>query len=330
VTSRYVLVTGGAGYIGSHTCKALAEKGYVPVTYDNLSTGKLSSVKWGPFIQGDLLDENKINETLALYDFSGVIHFAAKAYVGESVSNPLKYFEGNISTTINLLKSIHASKISAIVFSSSCAVYGEPVIDKISESLDPNPINPYGYTKNVCEKLIESVSAVTPLNYALLRYFNAAGADMEGEIGETHDPETHIIPLALKAALTETLFTVFGGDFKTRDGSAVRDYIHVSDLAEAHVRALERILNGGDSFVCNLGTGEGISVLEVMKEIGLMFPNFKYSIGPKRLGDPAHLVADPSLSKEILDFAPKNSDLQKILQSALNWHLSTIEGKRPR
>ncbi len=322
MSKGYVLVTGGAGYIGSHTCKALALDGYVPVAYDNLSTGNMSSVKWGPLIQGELLDENKLDQTFKQYDFSGVIHFAAKAYVGESIQNPIKYFEGNVSSTISLLKSMQSARNSRLIFSSSCATYGETQDDNISETVLQNPINPYGISKHICETLIQSVAKTNPLRFGILRYFNAAGADPDGDIGELHKPETHLIPLALKAAITNSAFKVFGGDFDTKDGSAIRDYIHVTDLANAHVRALNRLGEGSDSFICNLGSGVGYSVLDIMNQINTLFPNFNYSVVERRAGDPARLVADASLAKGLLDFTPVHSGIDNILKSSLEWELS--------
>jgi UDP-arabinose 4-epimerase len=322
MTDQFVLVTGGAGYIGSHACKSLAKAGFVPVTFDNLSTGKLSSVKWGPFVNGDLLDTNQLKETFLTYDFVGAIHFAAKAYVEESVKNPLKYFEGNISTTINLIRALDAFDVSNLVFSSSCATYGMPNSDELSESDVQSPINPYGFSKFACERLIEYSAQIYALKYANLRYFNAAGADPEGDLGESHEPETHLIPLALQAAITNTQFKVFGGDYPTKDGSAIRDFIHVSDLATAHVRALQKLINNGQSFTCNLGSGVGYSVFEVMKEIRLLFPSFDYTVEERRIGDPPKLVADNSLSRKILDLKLDHSSLQNILKTSLKWQLT--------
>jgi UDP-arabinose 4-epimerase len=319
---RYILVTGGAGYIGSHTCKALSGAGYTPVTFDNLSTGNLAAVKWGPFEKGDLLNESEIDKTFEKYKFLGAIHFAAKAYVGESVQKPLKYFEGNVSTTVNLLKIMQKYKVNTIVFSSSCATYGEPDTESISEVSKQDPVNPYGYTKLVCERMIKYHSEVHNLKYAILRYFNAAGADLENEIGELHQPETHLIPLALKSALQDETFKVFGDDYKTHDGSAVRDYIHVSDLAAAHVAALDTLNQAKNSFECNLGTGIGYSVLEIMHQICAIFPKFKYKIESRRAGDPAILVADIESSKKILNYRTDNSEMTTIIRTALEWELS--------
>jgi UDP-arabinose 4-epimerase len=327
MNNRYVLVTGGAGYIGSHTCRALANGGYTPVTFDNLSTGNMSSIKWGPFVEGDLLDLSEINKAFAQYTFEGVIHFAAKAYVGESVREPIKYFQGNVTTTINLLQTMQKHETSKIVFSSSCATYGEPNLDRISESTPQIPINPYGITKHMCETLIKTTAQTSALNFAILRYFNAAGANQEGELGELHNPETHLIPLALQAALTDTEFNVFGGDFETIDGSAVRDYIHVDDLALAHVKAFEKIQSEATSLTCNLGTGQGYSVLQIMNEIQQIFPGFKYSVKERRVGDPARLVADPTQAKKILNFSPSQSDLENIIKTALEWESSIKHGQ---
>jgi len=322
VNEKYILVTGGAGYIGSHTCKALSLRGYTPVTYDNLSTGNLSSVKWGPFVKGDLLDEQKLTETFERYNFTGVIHFAAKAYVGESIQNPIKYFEGNVSTTINLLKSMESAKVSKLVFSSSCATYGETQKDKIAESDIQIPINPYGVSKHMCEQLIQSFAQTGKLEFAILRYFNAAGADPDGEIGELHQPETHLIPLALNAAITNSIFYVYGGDFDTPDGSAIRDYIHVSDIANAHVLAIDRIIDETNSFICNIGSGLGSSVLEIMEEINELFPNFRYLMKARRTGDPARLVADTTFANQFLEFTAPLSRMDSILKSTMQWYLS--------
>ena len=278
-------------------------------------------MKWGPFVQGDLLDKNKLKQTFTEYDFAGVIHFAAKAYVEESVKNPIKYFEENITTTINLMETMQASGVSNLVFSSSCTVYGPSDSLNISETEMQVPINPYGFSKLTCEKLIEFVGASHQMKFANLRFFNAAGADSAGEIGESHDPETHLIPRVLRSAITKSTFQVYGGDYPTRDGSAIRDFIHVSDLAAAHVRAIKILIAGGDSFVCNLGTGKGFSVLEIMREILLIFPDFKYSIEDRRMGDAPRLVANIDLSKKILNLSLANSSLKNILRTSLNWEL---------
>lgn len=322
MSEKYILVTGGAGYIGSHTCKALSKAGYTPVTFDNLSTGSLTAVKWGPLIQGDLLDINKLNKTFLAYKFEGVVHFAAKAYVGESVSNPLKYFEGNVSTTVNLLKSMQVANVNKLVFSSSCATYGETHVATIAEDQLQVPVNPYGYTKLVCERMIKYQADTHPFRYSILRYFNAAGADPQQEIGENHSPETHLIPLALRAAMERKIFKVFGNDYETPDGTAIRDYIHVSDLASSHVIALKKLFLGSDSFTCNIGTGTGYSVLEVMEGLKKLFPKFRFEYTVRRPGDPAKLVANVQKSIYTLDFKPVYSNLETILETALAWEKS--------
>jgi UDP-glucose-4-epimerase GalE len=322
VNQKFVLVTGGAGYIGSHTCKSLALEGFVPVAYDNLSVGRSSSVRWGPFVHGDLLDEQNLKATFAKYDFVGVIHFAAKAYVAESVKNPISYFEGNITATKSLVKIMQSFSVPIIVFSSSCATYGHSKSENISESDIQLPINPYGFTKLACEKLIEYVGQAHAFKYANLRYFNAAGADPDGELGEAHTPETHLIPLAIQAAITKSRFKIYGSDYPTNDGTAVRDFIHVSDLALAHVKAIKILLSGGNSFTSNLGTGNGYSVLEIVKEIKLRFPDFEYSLENRREGDPARLVANIELSKSFFKSRLQYSTLTSILNTAIAWQLS--------
>jgi UDP-glucose-4-epimerase GalE len=323
---NYVLVTGGAGYIGSHTCKALAEAGYIPVSFDNLSTGYKELVKWGPLIEGDLVNFRDIERAFETHKFIGVIHLAAKAHVRESIIKPLEYYEGNIQTTTNLLKAMKKVNAQNLVFSSSCATYGEPQVDTISENTPQNPINPYGFSKLACEKLIQYSANSYPLNYAILRYFNAAGADVNVEIREMHNPETHLIPLAIKAAINNSVLSIFGNDYPTSDGTAVRDYVHVTDLADAHVSALNKVYNEATSLICNLGTGEGFSVLEIVKTLQIAFPELEYSIDSSRQGDPAKLVADASLVKSILNWKPQHSSIKNILDTAISWEKS-INGK---
>jgi UDP-glucose-4-epimerase GalE len=319
---KYILVTGGAGYIGSHICKALSNSGYTPVTFDNLSTGHSAAVKWGDFVEGDLLNQTDLMKIFSRYKFLGVIHLAAKAYVGESTKKPLEYYEGNLSTTVNLLKVMREFKVDKVIFSSTCATYGEPDSEYISEDSVQNPINPYGHTKLFCEQMIKSCSEAYPLSYGILRYFNAAGADPDNEIGESHFPETHLIPLALKAALQNETFKVFGCNFQTRDGSAIRDYMHVSDIASAHLAALDKVLNGGQSFTCNIGSGIGHSVLEVMKQLSTIFPKFEYCVESRRPGDAASLVANIQSMRKLLDFSLLHSDLETIITTALRWETS--------
>jgi UDP-arabinose 4-epimerase len=257
---KKVLVTGGAGYIGAHTSKLLAASGYEPVCYDNLSTGHADFVKWGPLEIGDLHDLEKLTRVISSYQPIAVIHFAASAYVGESIVKPLKYYRNNVGGTLSLLEAMRLSGLENIVFSSTCATYGTPTAKLLSESCPQVPINPYGHSKLLIEQILRDLSARVGLNHISLRYFNAAGADKDGEIGEKHDPEPHLIPLAIRSAIGGPALKIFGTDFPTPDGTAVRDYIHVEDLGRAHILALEYLLAGGTSDFVNLGTGTGNSL----------------------------------------------------------------------
>jgi UDP-arabinose 4-epimerase len=263
-----IFVTGGAGYIGSHTCKALRGTGFNPITYDNLERGNPESVKWGALEVGELADGVHLRETLARHRPSAVIHFAALAYVGESNLNPTRYYQNNVGGTAVLLEAMRECGVDRIVFSSSCAIYGTPQLVPIPEETSFAPINPYGATKMICERMLKECAAAFPLSFMALRYFNVAGADPEGEIGECHVPETHAIPLVLEAAAGESEgFTIFGDDYPTGDGTCVRDYIHVTDLADAHVRAVRALLDGAESTAFNLGTGRGWSVRELVASV---------------------------------------------------------------
>jgi len=319
--SQCVLVTGGAGYIGSHTCKALAQAGYTPVVYDNLCRGNAWAVKWGPLEIGDLADGEHLREMIRKYKPVGVIHFAAFAYVGESMSDPLLYFRNNVGGTMALLNAMAAEGVDRLVFSSSCATYGTPASNPIREDMPQVPINPYGQSKLMVEQILRDCALARQLNAVALRYFNAAGADPEGEIGEVHEPETHLIPLALGATQgSAPALTIFGDDHDTPDGTCVRDYIHVADLADAHVRALDHAQRNTGFSAFNLGTGTGISIKELIamaEEVtGRSVP---FSYGPRRAGDPAALVADPSLAFEVLGWKAKQSDLRNILSTAWSW-----------
>lgn len=319
--NRIVLVTGGAGYIGSHTCKLLAERGYVPVTFDNLTRGNRWAVRWGPLIEGDLSNKEHIRAVLASYDIAAVVHFAAYAYVGESASVPGLYFRNNVANTLNLLECLAEFRIRNFVFSSTCAVYGIPSALPIVEHSPVNPINPYGESKRQVESMLSWLSKAYDLNWTALRYFNAAGADPAGQIGECHDPETHLIPLAIQAALGHgPALKIFGSDYPTPDGSAIRDYIHVTDLADAHVRALEQLFSEGPRGIFNLGTGHGISVREVVSEVeNVTGQPVQAEIAPRRPGDPPELVADSRLAKEKLGWVPKYSDLSTLVRTAVDW-----------
>lgn len=319
---KTVLVTGGAGYIGSHTCKLLNESGYMPVVYDNLVYGHERAVKWGPFERGDISDNAKLTNVIRKYDPVGVIHFAAYADVGESVKNPAKYYMNNISGTISLLEAMRNTEVRDIVFSSTCATYGEPEVTPISENHPQNPVNPYGFTKLVIEHALTDYASGHGFKCGILRYFNAAGADSNGEIGEDHDPETHLIPLAIRAAFDDAYtLSIFGNDYDTPDGTAIRDYIHVTDLADAHVLGLEYLHNTKRSFSVNLGTGIGHSVTEIADAVARVSgKSVKSAISSRREGDPPVLVADNSAAKKILSWKPRFNTIDSIVDSAVNWH----------
>ncbi len=313
-----VLVVGGAGYIGSHAARALRRAGYQVIIYDNLVTGFKRLVQGFELIEGDIADQAKLHRVLPRVD--AVMHFAAYAYVGESVTNPRKYFRNNAVDALSLLNSCVDEGVRHFVFSSTCAVYGVPVKVPITEENPREPINPYGASKLFFENALEAYSRAYGLRSARLRYFNAAGADESGETGELHDPETHLIPLALLASTAEgPELSVFGSDYPTPDGTCLRDYIHVTDLAEAHVRALQHLEQGGDSFALNLGTGHGHSVLEVIHaaEAATGKP-VRRTIGPRRPGDPPILVADASKAKQVLGWTAQR-DLTQIVNSAWKW-----------
>jgi UDP-arabinose 4-epimerase len=320
-TKPAVLVTGGAGFIGSHTCKALFENGYTPVAFDNLTTGHADAVRYGPLVKGDVRDADAVQAALQAHGAQAVLHFAARAYVGESVRMPLAYHDNNIGGMIGLLQGCAAAGVERVVLSSSCATYGVPATLPIREDCPQNPINPYGYTKLVCERMLAEQAAATGLRYAALRYFNAAGADPSGVLGERHDPETHLIPLALQAAFgTGPALSVFGTDYPTEDGTCIRDYIHVADLARAHVLALDHLLQGGASLCVNLGTGQGVSVRMIIRAIEAMTGQpLPVVYAPRRAGDPPSLVADPAQAHALLGFRTSQSDITTILRDAAPW-----------
>jgi UDP-arabinose 4-epimerase len=323
---RNILVTGGAGYIGSHTAKALAARGFTPVVYDNLVHGHRWAVQWGPFVEGDIQDRTKLVDTLRYYDISATLHFAAFAYVGESMKSPGRYFGNNVTGSLSLLDAMQETGVRHVVFSSSCATYGIPDQMPIGEDTPQAPINPYGETKLMVERALRWYGAAHGMTSVALRYFNAAGADPDGQLGELHLPETHLIPLVLQAASTGTQLDVFGDDYPTRDRTCIRDYIHVSDLADAHVLGLEYLLDGGPSVALNLGTGNGYSIREVIEttqEItGRTVP---YRIVPRRPGDPAILIADPSRAERTLGWRAQRSALQNIVSTAWAWHSQMTE-----
>ena len=316
-----VLVVGGAGYIGSHTCLDLANKGFQPVVYDNFSNGHREFVKWGPAEEGDIRDRARLDEVLAKHKPAAILHFAALIEVGESVKDPVSFYENNVIGTLTLLSAAQAAGVKAFVFSSTCATYGLPQSVPLDESHQQVPINPYGRTKYIVEQALADYDQYKGLRSVVLRYFNAAGADFEGRIGEWHTPETHAIPLAIDAALGRRQgFKVFGSDYDTRDGTCVRDYIHVLDLADAHVRAVEYLLRGGESVALNLGTGTGTTVKELLGTIETVSKRpFPVEYVGRREGDSTTLVANNDKARDILGWSPQY-DLTEIIQSAWNWH----------
>lgn len=321
-----MLVTGGAGYIGSHTCKLLKKKGYNPITFDNFSQGHRYAVKWGPLVEGDLLNPESLDFAFSTYNIHAVMHFAALALVGESVREPALYYKNNVAGTLNLMNACVKHKVNSFIFSSTCATYGIPEKVPISEDTPQKPINPYGRSKLMIEEMLKDFDRAYGLKSVFLRYFNAAGADLDGEIGENHSPETHLIPLVIQAALGKLPhISVFGSDFPTPDGSAVRDYIHVLDLALAHILALEYLLGGGPTNYLNLGTGSGFSVWEIIKNVELYAKRFiRVRIEPRREGDPPLLIADNQKAKKILKWDPQYSDLTTIIESAWKWHAKEV------
>ena len=325
-----VLVAGGAGYIGSHTVKRLKEAGHKPVIYDNLSRGhrEVIEILDVPAVVADLNDRTALSEALAENRIDTVMHFAAYAYVGESVSQPLMYYQNNVATTLNVLECMEAAGVERFVFSSTCATYGDPEKIPITENEKKAPVSPYGRSKLVVEWILQDYLAANPkFKFAALRYFNASGCALDGTIGEDHDPETHLIPVILQSILgLKPEITVFGTDYPTKDGTNVRDYIHVEDLADAHILAMEKMTEGKPIF-CNLGTGNGFSVKEIIqaaeKVTGQKAP-VKY--GPRRAGDAIALYADPTMAKTVLGWEAKHKDPETIIQSAWNWFSKHPQG----
>lgn len=322
-----ILVTGGAGYIGSHTAKALSQAGYEPVVFDSLEYGHRSAVQWGPLEEGDLGDPEALRRVLKKYSFAAAIHFAAYISVGESVREPGKYFRNNFGNTLNLLDGLREAGMGRIVFSSTAAVYGDPLEVPIPEGHRLQPVSPYGDSKLMMERAIGWYGQAYGIRSAVLRYFNAAGADPDGQLGENHEPETHLIPLAIRAAMGKgPELHLFGTDYPSVDGTAVRDYVHVSDLAAAHVLAVRYLQQGGESTICNLGTGTGITVRQVIDAVeqvsGRKVP---VKLSPRREGDAPELVAEASRARTLLGWTPVRSDLRSIVESAYRWHVSSGE-----
>jgi UDP-arabinose 4-epimerase len=313
-------VTGGAGYIGSHACKALAARGHVPITYDNLSRGNLWAVKWGPLENGNIADGPRLRAVLERYRPSAIMHFAAYAYVGESVDRPLLYYENNFAGSAALLQTVIDHGRIPVVFSSTCATYGIPERVPIAEDHPQRPINPYGSSKLFVERMLADLNAACGLPWMALRYFNAAGADPHGEIGEAHDPETHLIPLVLAAARTGKPVRIYGDDYDTADGSCVRDYIHVSDIADAHVRAVDHLLYGGNSCALNLANARGYSVKEVIAAAATVCGRaIPLEIAARRPGDPPVLIGDASRAHALLGWKPARSNLEIQIADAWKW-----------
>jgi len=317
-----ILVTGGAGYIGSHACKALALAGHTPITYDNLVYGHRDAVQWGPLEQGDTTDRARLDDVLDRHRPDAVLHFAAYAYVGESVENPGKYWHNNVHGTLVLLEALRDHGVGRFVFSSTCATYGEPQTIPMTESHPQWPINPYGWTKLAVERMLADFHAAHGLRSIALRYFNAAGADPEAETGEDHDPETHLIPLVLDAAIgRREKITVFGDDYATPDGTCIRDYIHVTDLADAHLRALDWLGNNDTATAFNLGNGQGFSVNEVIDTARRVTGKaIQAELGPRRPGDPPRLVGDSTKAIGELGWQPRYAGIDTIVETAWRWH----------
>lgn len=317
-----VLVTGGAGYIGSHTCKALAAAGYRPVTLDNLTLGHRWAVQWGPLVEADLLDSDAVLRALREHRVDAVIHFAASAYVGDSMRDPAAYYRNNVLTTLALMDAMRAANVKDLVFSSSCAVYGNPAHVPIDETHPTGPLSPYGQSKLDGENALRWYGQAYDMRWMALRYFNAAGADAAGDTGEDHSPETRIVPRAIMAAMGSLPeLQIFGDDYPTPDGTAIRDYIHVSDLARAHVSALGALSAGTPSQVVNLGTGHGYSVRQVLDAVeAAVGRKVPHSIAPRRAGDPAEVVADARRAASVLGWSAQESTLQEIVTTAARWH----------
>ena len=317
-----ILVCGGAGYIGSHINKALQQEGYETVTFDSLIYGHREAVKWGTFVKGDLANLDDLEEVFRDHDIDAVFHFAAFAYVGESVENPEKYYYNNVGNTLNLLKVMRKHGCNKIIFSSTCATYGEPEKLPLTEDMPQHPINPYGATKLMVERIFKDYHAAYGLEFVVLRYFNAAGADPDGEIGESHNPETHLIPLVLDAASGKRAdIKVFGTDYDTPDGSCIRDYVHVTDLASAHLLALHHLEAGKGSDFFNLGNAQGTSVLEVVEAARRVTgKDFKATMTERRPGDPPKLVGSSEKAMRVLGWRPRFADIDVIVEHAWNWH----------
>lgn len=321
MTAKRVLIAGGAGYIGSHAAKALARAGREPVVFDDLSSGHAHAVKWGPLVQGDIRDGEALRAAIRQHRPDAVMHFAARIEVGEGERDPVDFYGNNVAGTLNLVRVMLEEGVENLVFSSTCAIYGDPETLPLTEDLPKRPVSVYGRTKLIVEQMLEDISRAKGLNFAALRYFNAAGADMDGEIGEEHDPETHLIPNAIKAAVGRgPAMKLFGRDYPTRDGTCVRDYIHVDDLARAHILAADRLSGAKGNLQLNLGSGDGYTVLDVLDAVGRATGRpVPYDVSPRRPGDAVALTADPARVRAVLGWAPVHG-LDDIVSSAWNFH----------
>lgn len=320
--SVHVLVTGGAGYVGSHCCKALAQAGFLPIVYDNLTTGHDWAVKWGPLEVGDVLDRARLDAVIAKYKPVAALHFAALSQVGESMTQPARYWRVNVAGSLTLLEALIAAEVKSFVFSSTAAIFGIPTRVPIVEDQPYAPINPYGQSKLAVENILMDFSAAYGLRATALRYFNAAGADPDAQIGEDHAPESHLIPLVLDAAAGRRPdIAMFGEDYATPDGTCLRDYVHVDDLASAHVLALKRLIGGGETRFFNLGNGNGFSVREVIAAAKIVTGrDFAVRVAPRRAGDPPSLVADSTQAKSTLGWKPQRAAIETQIGDAWRWH----------
>jgi UDP-glucose-4-epimerase GalE len=319
---KRVLIAGGAGYIGSHAAKALRQAGREPIVFDDLSCGHAHAVKWGPLVRGDIRNADALRAAIREYRPDAVMNFAARIEVGEGERNPSHFYDNNVAGVLTLVRTMLEEGVTNLVFSSTCAIYGDPERLPLTEDLPKRPVSVYGRTKLMCEQMLEDISRAHGVNFAALRYFNAAGADPDGEIGEEHDPETHLIPNAIKAAIgMGGPMKLFGNDYPTPDGTCLRDYVHVTDLAEAHILAADRIAIGAGNLQLNLGGGEGRTVLQVLnaveKATGRPVP---HTIAPRRPGDAVALYADTTKTTTMLDWTPRLSDIETIVSTAWNFH----------
>ena len=319
---KHILVTGGAGYIGSHACKLLSQNGYIPVTFDSLVTGWEDAVKFGPLVKGDLLDRDALDAAFEQYNPAAVMHFAALSQVGEATQNPGRYWRNNVAGSLNLVEAMIAANCKQIVFSSTCATYGDQDGVLLNEECEQKPLNAYGASKKAVEEILANFSVSNDIEAVIFRYFNVAGADNEAEVGEWHQPETHIIPVMIEAAAgARDALTIFGTDYPTPDGTCVRDYVHVMDLVDAHIKGLEWLIAGKGSQVFNLGTGTGFSVKQVLASCSsIVGHNVPHQFGPRRAGDAAFLVSGSKRASEELGWTPVRSDLATMIADAWRWY----------